>query len=221
MHEFLEKEKYNPKTTTNIAAIYELCPILNDTMPTNKEVIKAELKELKQTGMFLLYDVAISEKKLKPEQVKQVENSVGFKECKKKSIDHKSAYLKWFTKAYNVVKTLLPDRHHEFYILYKDEKRKNNEIGYLTYTISEYFLELVVTKGWDKVEFVNPFSAFYSKMKIQLTILDSCYDLFDSKLADIQGILQYELFENELQAAKDLLNKKYNRVAGALAGVTL
>lgn len=190
-------------------------------MPTNKEIIKAELKELRQTGRFLLWEVAISKKKLTPEQVKQVENMEGFKEYKKKSIDHKSAYQKWFTKAYNVVKTLLPDRHQEFYILYKDEKRKNNEIDFLTYTISDYFLGLVITRGWEKAEVVNPFSAFSSKMEIQLTIIDSCYDLLDSKLADIQGILQYELFENELQAAKDLLNKKYNRAAGALAGVTL
>ena len=58
-------------------------------------------------------------------------------------------------------------------------------------------------------------------MEIQLSILDSCYDLIDSKLIDIAGILQYELFENELHAAKDLLLKKYNRAAGALAGVTL
>lgn len=58
-------------------------------------------------------------------------------------------------------------------------------------------------------------------MEIQLTILESCESLIDSKLADIEGILQYELFENELHAAKDLLKKKYNRAAGALAGVTL
>lgn len=190
-------------------------------MKTNKEIIKNELNELRQVGKFLLYDVAISEKKLSKEQIKQVEEFEGFVEYKKKSIDHKSAYQRWFTKAYNVVKNILPDRHSEFYILYKDEKRKNNEISYLNYTISDYFLGLVITKGWEKKEVVNPFSAFYSKMEIQLTILDSCYDLIDSKLSDIQGILQYELFENELQAAKDLLNKKYNRAAGALAGVTL
>ena len=190
-------------------------------MTANKEIIKVELKELRQTGSFLLYDIAMSERKLTPEQIKQVEKVEGFQEYKKKSIDHKSAYQRWFTKAYNVIKILLPDRYQEFYVLYKDEKRKNNEISFLTYTISDYFLGLVITKGWDKVEVVNPFSVFYSKMEIQLTILDSCYDLIESKLANIQGVLQYELFENELQAARDLLSKKYNRAAGALAGVTL
>ncbi len=189
-------------------------------MPTNKEIIKAELKELTQTGRLLYFNVAISTKQLTPEQIKQAEEIEGFNEFKKKS-DNKSAYQKWFTKAYNVVKTILPDRHQEFYILYKDEKRKNKEIDFLTYTISDYFLGVVITKGREKIEVVNPSIAFLAKMEIQLTILDACYDLLDSKLADIQGILQYELFENELQAAKDLLTKKYNRASGALSGVTL
>ena len=185
----------------------------------NKEIIKTELRELGQTGKLILYDVTISEKKFSDEQQKQVEENDGYREYKKKSSSQSSSYQKWFSKAYNVVKQILPDRHQEFYSLYKNDKRK--EIDFLSYTISDYFLGLVITKGWEKIEVVNPFKAFYSKMEIQLTILDSCYDLIDSKLVDIQGILLYELFENELHAAKDLLNKKYNRAAGALAGVTL
>jgi hypothetical protein len=34
MHKFLEKEQYNPKTTANIAAIYELCVIIADPTTT-------------------------------------------------------------------------------------------------------------------------------------------------------------------------------------------
>lgn len=190
-------------------------------MSNNKNKIKSELKDLLKQGWFLIYDIAIDEGKVTDDQKRAIQEGKGYKEFKEDSISHKSTYQKWFTKSYNVVKQLLPDRHNEFYILYKDEKRKNNNIGFLTYTISDYFLGLVVTKGWDKVEVVNPFSAFYSKMEIQLTILESCYELIDSKLSDIEGILQYELFENELQAAKDLLKKKYCRAAGALAGITL
>lgn len=59
-------------------------------MTTNKEIIKLELKELRGTGSFSLYDVAISEKKLTPEQIKQVDKIEGFKEYKKKSVDYSS-----------------------------------------------------------------------------------------------------------------------------------
>lgn len=58
-------------------------------------------------------------------------------------------------------------------------------------------------------------------MSIQISILEACLKLIDSKLENIEELLQYELFENELQAAQNLLNKKYIRAAGVLAGVTL
>lgn len=177
-------------------------------MTKNGKEIKKQLNELILIGKFILYDEAITKKRISEDQQRLVEKAEGFKEYKKTSINSKTSYQKWFTKAYNVVKTLLPDRHQEFYLLYKDQKRKSNDITFLTYTISDYFLGLVITKGWDKVEVVNPFTAFYSKTEIQITILESCYDLVDSKLMDIQGVLQYELFENELHAASDLMNKK-------------
>lgn len=190
-------------------------------MTTNQEKIKAEIKSLSKNGWFILYDVTINEKQIDAEQKKIIEESEGFKEYKKKNLSVKSAYQNWFSKANNVVKIMAPDRYQEFFALYKDTRRKNDSIDFLTYSISDYFLGLVVTRGWEKVEVVNPFKAFFSKMENQLTILDSCVDLIDSKLQNIQGALQYELFENELQAARDLLSKKYNRAAGALAGVSL
>jgi len=190
-------------------------------METNSEIIKKELKSLSKTGWFILYGVAISEKKMTDEQQKIVMEMDGFKEFKAKSVSFKSTYQNWFSKSQNVIKVILPDRYNEFILLYKDEKRKNDKIDFLTYNISDYFLGLLITRGWEKEEVVNPFKAFFSKMELQLTILDSCLELIDSKLRNIQGVLQYELFESELQAARDLLSKKYNRAAGALAGVSL
>ena len=55
----------------------------------------------------------------------------------------------------------------------------------------------------------------------QLAILGSAKDRVDYILADIQGVLQSTLFNNELDAATDLLKKGHLRAAGALAGVTL
>ncbi len=184
-----------------------------------KKDLKAELKSLCEHGKFLLYDIAISENKLSEEQIKIVQKRKGYEEFKKSLSSYKSAYQEWFTKSYNIVKQIIPDRANEFYSLYKNDKRK--EIDYLTYTISDFFLGLIITKGWEKIEVVNPFNAFFSKMEIQLSILNACYKLIDYKLANIEGVLQYELFENELHASKDLLNKKYIRVAGCLSGVTL
>jgi len=129
------------------------------------------------------------------------------------------SYQSWYTRALPVVRQLLPERYQEFQEQYKLEKRK--EINFLTYTISDYLLGLRITRGWEKEEVVNPLSAFVSKFKHQITILRSAQDRIDYILADIQGVLQSELFDNELDAANNLLQKGHLRAAGALAGVTL
>ena len=49
----------------------------------------------------------------------------------------------------------------------------------------------------------------------------SAQDRVNSILSDIRGVLQAELFDNELDAASELLKKGHLRAAGALAGVTL
>jgi hypothetical protein len=68
---------------------------------------------------------------------------------------------------------------------------------------------------------VNAFGAFTSKFEKQLTILSSCLDRLDSFLSDIQGTLQAELFDDELDAAEELTKKGHLRASGALCGVTL
>lgn len=45
--------------------------------------------------------------------------------------------------------------------------------------------------------------------------------VLDLKLKDISGVLQADLFDNELEAAKELLEKGHVRAPGVLAGVTL
>lgn len=129
------------------------------------------------------------------------------------------AYQAWYTKALPVVKQILPDRYADFVEQYKLDKRK--DITYLTYTISDYLIGLRITRGWEKENVVNAFGAFSSKFEKQLTILSSCLERLDSVLSDIQGTLQAELFDDELDAAQELHKKGHLRAAGALCGVTL
>ena len=65
------------------------------------------------------------------------------------------------------------------------------------------------------------FNAFSNRFTIQLAILHSCVSRIDEILADIKGILQSNLFDDELSAAEELFKKGHLRAAGALAGVTL
>ena len=128
-------------------------------------------------------------------------------------------YQAWYTKALPVVKQILPDRFQEFVEQYRLDKRK--DVDWLTYTISDYLLGLRITRGFQKESVFDTFSSFYSKFEKQLAILSSCQDRLDSVLSDIQGILQSEMFDDELNAAEDLLKKGHLRASGALCGVTL
>jgi len=128
-------------------------------------------------------------------------------------------YQDWYSQSLPVIKQIMPERYVEFVEQYKLEKRK--EIDFLNYTISDYLIGLKVTKGYAKEEVVNPLKTFSVKFQHQILILRSCLTRLDSALANIQGTLQAELFDDELSAAEDLLKKGHVRAAGALAGVTL
>jgi len=190
-------------------------------MANKKESIKSELKELINFGRYLLYNEAINKSKLEKKQTDALIKLDDFKKFQNDNPFTQISYQKWYSKSTLVIKQILPDRLDEFRKLYILEKRDNKDITFLTYTISDYLLGLSITRGWEKTEVFDPFGAFSSKMGQQIEILNSCKAIIDSKLSDIEGVLQSELFENELETAKDILKKKHVRLAGALAGVTL
>jgi hypothetical protein len=172
--------------------------------------IKGELSALYKEGLdILLYETREKSGKAKKEGEDDTQ----------KPLPTIMRYQSWYTKALPVVRQLIPERYQEFQEQYKLEKRK--EINYLTYTISDYLLGVRVTRGWQEEVVVDPLTAFTSKLQQQIFILKSALDRINYILADIQGILQSELFDNELDAATDLLKKGHLRAAGALAGVTL
>jgi len=140
-------------------------------------------------------------------------------EPSKSTASTKLLYQDWYSESLPVIKQIMPERYSEFVEQYKVEKRK--EIDFLNYTISDYLIGLKVTKGYAKEEVVNPLNTFLIKFQHQILILQSCVARLDSALANIQGTLQAELFDDELSAAEDLLKKGHVRAAGALAGVTL
>ncbi|MBA7643532.1 hypothetical protein ES703_51263 [subsurface metagenome] len=176
------------------------------------EQIKKELSALVNEGIKIL----VVESDEKRGKVKK-----GEEDDAQKPLPTRMSYQSWYTRTLPVVRQLIPERYQEFQEQYKLDKRKDTEISFLTYTISDYLLGLRITRGWEKEEVVNPLSAFTSKFQHQITILRSAQDRIDSVLADIQGVLQSELFDSELDAANELLKKGHLRAAGALAGVTL
>lgn len=58
-------------------------------------------------------------------------------------------------------------------------------------------------------------------MEIQYKILSSAKERFKSVLFDIKDIVQADIFDSELETAKELNKKGFIRAAGAVSGVVL
>ncbi len=140
-------------------------------------------------------------------------------EIKKKFPSFEDKYQSWYSESLAVVKLLLPNRVADFVRLYEKPKGRK-DITHENYVIEDYLQGLKVSRGWEKIEVVSPKAAI-PRFKQQLSILDSTRKRFESSLFDIKQLLQADLFDSELEAAKELNKKGFTRGAGAMAGVVL
>lgn len=188
-------------------------------MISNLEKYKKDLEKLITLGSLLesaMYCECVSDEKL--EQVKKT-----LKKEDKKILDElpsfKNKYQSWYSESLVVLKFLLPDRVNDFVKLYEKPKgRKSVEYG--NYVIEDYLQGLRVTKGYSKETVVGPDGAI-PQFRQQLNILKSAEQRFESSLFDIKHLVQADLFDSELEAAKELTKKGFVRGAGAIAGVVL
>jgi hypothetical protein len=130
-----------------------------------------------------------------------------------------SSYQRWYSEAHEVIRQILPSRLSEFEKLYQGyEKRRT--INALTYTISDWLLGIRSTvdsldgrRYWDDVGII------FMRFQMQREILNSAKLRFDSSLLDIRQILRADLFDSEVESARELLKNGFLRAAGAVAGV--
>lgn len=122
-------------------------------------------------------------------------------------------YEPWYTKAYATVKQLTPDRLTDFALLYSDPKRKELSIG--NYCISDALRTITNTSNR-----YGPWTASLCLLR-QTTILRACLERFDSKIYEIQTLLQADIFDSEIETAKHLQKNGFIRAAGAICGVII
>ena len=179
-------------------------------MTSKFDSMKTELDSLILKGNLLYYAMFDDTQGLSEELEKQL------KESKVKLPNFKTEYDSWYSEALIIIKQLLPDRLADFIKQYKDEKRK--DIDRPTYGIADYLLGLRKTRG---TKVVLEESAAIPKMQIQNSILKAVQKRFESSLFDIKEVLQADIFDSELAAARELAKKGFIRGGGAIAGVVL
>ncbi len=164
-------------------------------MTSNLESFKTDIEKLTRGGHVLL-------KYLEGEN----DNLLRFRE----------EYEIWYSEALCLVKVVLPDRLVDFKNYYENKKNDSLKKA-ITYTpprsegISLVFDEIPAKQiDFAKSLFTN-----------QLNIVKACQKRFKSSLFDIKQLVQADLFDSELEAAKELNKKGFVRGAGAIAGVVL
>jgi len=127
-------------------------------------------------------------------------------------------YQSWYSEALVLIKQLLPDRLLDFTKLFEKPKTRKS-IEYGNYVMEDYLQDLRVTNPFGEKK-VGPEAAI-GQFEQQLNILKSIERRFESTLFDIRQLVQADLFDSELEAAKELNKNKISRGAGAIAGVVI
>lgn len=130
-------------------------------------------------------------------------------------------YQKWYTRALAVVRTLALERLDEFRRLYEDDE-KRKVLDATSYCIADYVRgHRPAPRGIPEREPFDVKMAAYVRVNTQVDIVASAACRLDDILANIRGLLQADLFDSELDAARDLSKNGHVRAAGAVAGVVL
>lgn len=187
-------------------------------MSTNLERLKNDLEDLKVRGDMLL---TVMQYEVWPEETKKLysknRTSEETESLLKRLPSFGAAYQAWYSEALALIRQLLPDRVENFKAYY--EVPKGRMIAqYGNYVIQDYVQGLAVRSyGEVKVDA----SAAVPQFRQQLAILEAAKRRFESSLFELRQLVQAELFDTELDAARELLKHKFFRAAGAIAGVVL
>lgn len=129
----------------------------------------------------------------------------------------KSDYQIWYSEAVSVIKLIIPDRLNNF-VQYYEKSKTRRVIDYESYVIEDYLQELIIKKGG---QIIVSKSAAINKLAQQVAILKSCKRKFESSLFDIKQLLLADIFDTEIDSAKELNRKGFYRASGAIIGVIL
>lgn len=184
-------------------------------MTSNLAKYQGNLKTLLDLGKDMDVDLTLrhleTEGKLSKEQ----------REAAKKLRGHfESQYQSWYTESLALIRQLIPDRLEEFIHLYKgDGKRKATNAT--SYHIQDWLNGVRSGASYDGTKYYDDFATVSMRFRTQLAILESVSSRFESTLFDIRQLVQADLLDSEIEAARVLLAHGFERAAGAVAGVVL
>jgi hypothetical protein len=132
-----------------------------------------------------------------------------------------SSYQGWYTEARSVIGQLIPDRLQEFDQLYRaDNKRK--ALDSTSFAIQDWLNGVRSgTRPGTRDKIFDDEAAITMRFQTQFQILQAAERRFDSTLFDIRQLVQADLLDSEILAARELLAHGFLRASGIVAGVVL
>jgi hypothetical protein len=207
------------------------------TMATNMERYKKDLDSLiKQAAAIeasLVYEADpqpyVDGLKERATQSPAIAKSLGASPSDLQDLDEKiqkyldslpkfrDAYQRWYSESIAVIRQILPDRLSDFVRHYEKPKQRK-EITNENYRMEDFLQGLSITVGTSiKVARTSAIPHFQQ----QWAILKACRARFESSLFEIRQLVQADLLDSELDAARELSKHRFTRAAGAMAGVVL
>lgn len=178
-------------------------------MASNLDRYRMELEELSALGGRMLRDLNTRLSKdapaLAPKEVARFESS----------------FQGWYTESAAVVKQLIPDRLAEYRQLYEADQKRKTMDGQ-TFAIQDWFMgsRAAINKHTGE-KYFDDLAATGMRFRLQLDILQSASRRFESSLMDLEQIVRADLFDSEIDVARELLKNRFERASGVVAGVVL
>ncbi|MDI2091519.1 hypothetical protein [Commensalibacter oyaizuii] len=134
-------------------------------------------------------------------------------------------YQQWYSKADIIIKTILPNRHDEFVSCYKYQEDRET-LKKDNFRIQDYLHNKFVVLATGSL-FTNNYKSWKDCSETitffyqQLSILKAVKEMLSSKLLDLKALVQADLFDSEIEVARELAKKGFLRAAGAICGVII
>jgi hypothetical protein len=185
-------------------------------MSTNLTRYKTDLEKLIKLAESMSLDLSLQYCETKRDLDKETEAT-----AKAIKGTFEREYQKWYTESHAIIRQLIPDRLAEFEHLYKGEG-KRREVNVSNYHIQDWLTGIrAAISPHTREKYYDDFAAVCMRFATQVAILKAVESRFESSLFDIQQLVQADLFDSELEAARELAKHGFLRAAGAVAGVVL
>jgi hypothetical protein len=187
-------------------------------MAVNIQRFKADLEKLLELGHKLELALLVrvhGKEKLRTDLKLDDEMMQGLAKLPSFNVEYEA----WYSESLTFLRQILPDRLIDFREHFEAPKNRK-DITYASYRIQDALRGLRVTRGPYK-EVVVDDEASIPHFQQQMAILKAAQKRFESSLFEIRQLVQADLFDSEVDSARELLKNKFLRAAGAIAGVVL